>query len=304
LLENVHANAAHAFDLERTENALTFSTGLQYKASEDALFYVSASSGFKAGGFNSFALGPDPDEVEYEPEEATGVEVGAKLSLLDNRAEINIAGFYTEFKNIQTAIFTGSTSFIVENAASARSTGVEIDGRWAITDRLQISGSAAFVDFKFNSFPNAACVVDQLFAFRIATNQPLATIQQCSEAGFNDLKGRTSENTPRFSATFGFSHTLPLGRYQLRTIGDVIYRTRQFREADLDPFLIQPPYAKVNLAFAVGPEQGPWELSVIGKNIFDKDTFSYGNDSPLLEGARQFAPDRPRTVSARARLRF
>jgi outer membrane receptor protein involved in Fe transport len=294
----------HAFNLARTENAVTFSSGLQYKPSKDALFYVSASSGFKAGGFNSFALGADPAEAEYEPERALGVEIGSKLSLLDNRAEINVAAFYTSFKNIQTAIFTGSTSFIVENAAAATSKGVEVDGRWAITDNLQLSASAAFVDFRFDSFPNAACVVDQLFAYRVATNQPLATIQQCSAAGYNDLKGRTSENTPRFSATFGFSHTLPIGRFQLRTIGDVIYRTAQFREADLDPTLIQPAYAKVNLAIAFGPQSGPWEVSLVAKNLFDKNTFSYGNDSPLLEGARQFAPDRPRTVAVRARLRF
>ena len=294
----------HAFDLARTENAVTFSGGLQYKPNSDALFYISASSGFKAGGFNSFALGADPNEAEYEPETAKGGEIGAKLSLLNNRAEINFAAFYTKFKNIQTAIFTGSTSFIVENAAAATSKGIEVNGRLAITDNLQLSASGAFVDFKFDSFPNAACVIEQLFAYRIATNQPLATIQQCSAAGSNDLKGRTSENTPRFSATFGISHTLPIGRYQLRTIGDVIYRTEQFREADLDPTLLQPAYAKVNLAIAFGPEAGPWEISVVAKNLFDKDTFSYGNDSPLLEGARQFAPDRPRTIAVKARVRF
>lgn len=294
----------HAFDLGRTENSLTYAASAQWRPNEDTLLYAQVSSGFKAGGFNSFALSGDPDEAEYEPEEATGFEIGGKFSLLDNRAEINIAAFYTDFTNIQTAIFTGSTSFIVENAAAATSKGVEIDGRWAVTDALTISGSAAYVDFAFDSFPNAACVVDQLFQYRIDTGNPLATIQDCAEAGRNDLKGRTSENTPKFSATFGFSHTLPLGRFALRTYGDVVFRTRQFREADLDPTLVQGRYAKANLALLFGPTEGAWDVSVIGKNIFDKNTFSYGNDSPLLEGARQFAPDRPRTVAVKARARF
>jgi outer membrane receptor protein involved in Fe transport len=294
----------HAFNLDRTEDSETYSAVAQWTPSEDVLYYAGVSSGFKAGGFNSFALGANPDEAEYEPEEATGYEVGSKLSFFDRRAELNIAAFYTEFKNIQTAIFTGSTSFIVENAARATSTGVELDGRFAITDSLTATASLAYVNFEFDSFPNAACVVDQLFQYRIDTANPLATIQDCSVAGRNNLAGRTSENTPEVSAAAGFTHTLLLGGFQLRTIGALVYRSEQYREADLDPTLLQPAYTKVDLAFLFSPKDDAWELSLIGKNILDERTFSYGNDSPLLEGARQFAPDRPRTIEVRMRVRF
>ena len=301
--------AEHAFVLGRKENSVTYSAGLQYEPNRNTLLYAKISSGFKAGGFNSFALSANPAEAEYEGERATGIEAGAKLKLLNNRVTFNIAGFRTKFKNIQTAVFTGSTSFIVQNAAAATSTGVEIDGRFALTDGLTLNASGAYVRFKYDSFPNAACTVDQLFAFRlrpVAANPKgqLATIQDCSAARVNDLKGRTSENTPKFSGSIGATYVLTLGGFKLTTIGDVVYQSKQFRDSDLDPTLLQPANAKANLTFIAGPENGKWDISLIGRNIFNKQTFTYGSDTPLLEGARQFAPDKPRTIAVRGRVRF
>ena len=296
--------AEHAFVLGRKENSLTYSAGLQYEPNRNTLLYAKISSGFKAGGFNSFALSANPAEAEFEGERATGIEIGTKLKLLDNRVTFNIAGFRTKFKNIQTAVFTGSTSFIVQNAAAATSTGVEIDGRFALTDGLTLNASGGYVRFKYDSFPNAACTVDQLFKFRTDTANPLATIQNCSQAFRNDLKGRTSENTPKFSGSFGATYVLNLGGFKLTTIGDLVYQSKQFRDSDLDPTLVQNANAKVNLTFIAGPENGKWDISLIGRNIFDKQTFSYGSDTPLLEGARQFAPDKPRTIAVRGRMRF
>jgi iron complex outermembrane recepter protein len=296
--------AEHAFVLGRKENSLTYSAGIQFEPNKDTLLYAKISSGFKAGGFNSFALSASPAEAEFEDESATGIEAGAKLKFFDNRATLNVAAFRTKFKDIQTAVFTGSTSFIVQNAAAATSTGLELDGRLAVTDRLTLGASAAYVDFKYDSFPNAACTVDQLFQFRTDTGQPLATIQDCSQAFRNDLKGRTSENTPKYSGSANFSYVLPIAGFTLTTIGDLLFQSKQFRDSDLDPTLIQRSYAKVNMSLIFGPEDGQWDLSVIGKNIFDKKTFTYGSDTPLLEGARQFAPDRPRTIAVRARARF
>lgn len=296
--------AEHAFILGRSENSLTYSAGVQYEPNRNTLLYAKISSGFKAGGFNSFALSANPDEAEFEDERATGIEAGAKLKLFDNRVTFNVAGFRTKFKDIQTAVFTGSTSFIVQNAAAATSTGVEIDSRFALTDGLTLNASGAYVRFKYDSFPNAACTVDQLFAFRAANNLPLATIQACSAARINDLKGRTSENTPKFSGSIGATYVLNLGGFRLTTITDLVYQSKQFRDSDLDPTLVQRANAKANLTFIAGPEDGKWDISLIGKNIFDRKTFTYGSDTPLLEGARQFAPDKPRTIAVRGRVRF
>lgn len=295
---------AHEFDLSRDEESFTWSANLSWTPHSDALLYARAATGFKAGGFNSFALGPDPAEAEYEEEEVLGFEVGGKLTLLDGAAELNGAIFTSEFEDIQSAIFTGSTSFIVQNAAKATSTGFEIDGRWAATDDLTIGASLAYVNFEFDEFPRAACTNAQLQVFRIDISQPLATLQECSAAGVNDLAGRTSENTPEISAAVSFDHRAELfGRYELNSVLDIAYQDDQYRSGDLDPLGLQEAYAKTNLAFVLRPQAGNWDVALIGKNIFGEETFSYFNDTPVIEGSQQFIPDQPRTVGLRFRIR-
>lgn len=295
----------HINDLSRRENNVTWSSNVKYQVTNDLLVYATASTGFKAGGFNSFALSADPAEAEFEEESAFGAELGTKMSVLNGRAELNIAAFYTDFSDLQTALFTGSTSFIVQNASSASSRGIEIDGRWALSNSLLLSGGVAYVDFEFDDFPGAGCFAEQLFQFRLDSGNPLATLQDCGAAGVNDLSGRTSENTPEFSGSLSLSHRLELsGGFELNTLIDAAFQSAQFRQADLDPTLRQGAYAKVNLATTFGPVEGAWDISLTVKNIFDENTFSYGNDAPLLEGTRLFIPELPRTMAIRLRTRF
>lgn len=295
----------HENDLGRTENALTWSVNLKWNATDDIMIYGSASTGFKAGGFNSFALSADPTEAEFEEEDVLGFELGSKVSLLNGAAELNFAFFYTEFTDIQTALFTGSTSFIVQNASSATSKGIEIDGRWALTSNLLITGGIAYVKFKFDEYPNAGCFADQLLKFRDDSGNPLATTQDCSDQGINDLSGRTSENTPEFSGSLNLQHTAKIvGEFELNTYIDAMYQSEQFRQADLDPALLQGGFVKVNFTTSFGPVDGLWDISLLVKNLFNERTFSYGNDTPLFDGALQFIADRPRTVSVRVRTKF
>jgi len=82
-----------------------------------------------------------PGSFEFEDEQATAFEAGSKISLLGGTAEVNVAVFYTEFDDLQGSIFDGTLGFNVGNAAKATTQGVEIDGRWAITDDWSMNGS-------------------------------------------------------------------------------------------------------------------------------------------------------------------
>lgn len=291
-------------DLSRSEQDLTWAAALQYEPNDDAMLYAKVATGFKGGGVNSFALSDDPEEAEFEEESAINYEIGGRFSLADGNAELNITAFHTEFDDIQTAQFTGSASFIVQNAAEATSQGIEIDGRWAPTDTLLVTGALGYLDVSFDSFANAGCTVSQVIQFRIASGNPLATNQDCSSVGTNDLTGRPSEHSPEWSGALGLRHETSLpGDFVLTSHGDVIYRSEQFKQIDLDPVSLQDAYTKLNLAFILGPRDGNWDISLISKNITDEDTFSFVNDTPLVDTAFQMIPDRPRTVAIRARWR-
>ena len=44
--------------------------------------------------------------------------------------------------------------------------------------------------------------------------------------------------------------------------------------------------------------------AVLGKSLTDEDTYSYVNDMPLFNGARQGRLDAPRSYAVRGRYRF
>lgn len=71
--------------------------GLDYQVTDNVTIYGSAASGYRPGSFN-----PRPFQatqlVTVDPEEAVAYELGFKGDLFDNTMRINIAGFYTDYK--------------------------------------------------------------------------------------------------------------------------------------------------------------------------------------------------------------
>jgi outer membrane receptor protein involved in Fe transport len=322
---------AHDFgrdQLDREENKLNYSTSLQWKVTDDVNAYVSTSSGFKAGGFNVAAFGPTPDEAEFDPEEVVSYELGVKTKLLNGALQFNAAYFFTNIEDLQVTQFTGGTTFIVQNAAEADIQGVELDGRWQLTKNFGLSASAAYTDFEFVSFPRAGCNVQQLLALRQGSydlgtalrndgnpaNDPQAfaaqllgsnqTLRECSALGINDLEGRTTEQVPEYTAQFGVDYRMELGNFALDTVADIVFNDEQFRQTDLDPATKSASFAKTNLALGFSRIGSPWKVMLVGRNIFDKQTFSYANDTPLLDNARQQIIDRPRTIKLQLNYDF
>ncbi len=303
-------------DLDRDDEVVTWSLNVQWDASADTMLYSSVSTGFKSGGFNSFYLESaggiaSPDDAEFNKEKSPfSAEIGAKMILADGAADLNIAVFYSKFDDLQAAIFAGSTSFIVQNAARADTRGVEIDGRWQLTDQLLLTGSAAYLDFTYDNFPNQACTNEQFEVFREndwdngIDAAATYTNQDCAVAGINDVAGQTSENNPKWQANMIAQHILPIGDFELMSLLALTYQDAQYRQGDLDPILKDEQYMKVDLSLMFGPASGRWEVAVIGRNLTDQTTYSYGNDAPFFEGARQVYVDQPRNYALRATVRY
>jgi iron complex outermembrane recepter protein len=311
--------------MSRDEDSFTWSANVQWDATDDTMLYGTASTGYKAGGFNSFYMGKpagagaDSNDVDFNEEEVMAYELGAKMRLLDGTAELNVALFRVEYDGLQAAIFSGNTTFVVQNAAKATSQGLELDGRWAATDKLTLMGSFGWTDFKFDEFPNQACTASQFLAARDAAFQAAIAAgntagagvtaltynnQVCAANELNDLKGKTSDHTPEFSANLVANYVQPIGSYELAGALDVSYRDEIYTAGDLDPASLQDAAVKYNASIGFGPSTGVWQISLIGRNLSDERTSSYSNDMPLFNGAQQASLDQPRSIAVAARYRF
>jgi outer membrane receptor protein involved in Fe transport len=288
----------HQFALDRTEEDISPSVNVQWDATEQTMLYASVSKGFKGGGFNSIALSADADEAEYENEEALAFELGSKTRFLNGAAEVNIALFQVEFDDLQTTQFTGSTSYIVTNAASATTRGIEVDGRWQLSPEFRLQGSLGYVDFEFEDYRTAGCTAAQI------ADGGFANGAACSAAGANDLSGRTNQDTPELTGSVSAIHVYDFGVFELTSQLDVNYSDEYYAAGDLDPNIIQDSFIKVNASVSIGPNNGKWDVALVARNLTDEQTFSYANDMPLFSGTHFGLVQRPRTFAIRGRLNF
>jgi len=291
----------YAYQLERDEDHLTGNVGLQWDPNADSMLYLNVSSGYKAGGFDEDnALGSLAD-AEFEDETVLGVEAGGKFTVLDGRGRINAALFHAKYEDLQVSTFDGNASFVVGNAAESLVTGVEADWTFAVTERLTLSGALALLNAEYDSFPDAACTSTQVTAW-VAAGNPRATCTQ-------DLSGRQLQFAPEWAANIAARYIRPIGNdLELGLSVDINASDDTVIAADGDPLLAQKAYEKINARISLSTIDGKWLIAVVGKNLSDKATTTFGNDVPLgslgFDGTYFQHIDPPRTFTLQGRWSF
>ncbi|MGB2172643.1 MAG: TonB-dependent receptor [Porticoccaceae bacterium] len=296
----------HSFeDLSRDEESLTWSANLQYDVDDETMLYGSISTGFKAGGFNSlyFDLTPTADEIDFDNEEAITIELGAKMSLLDDSGEVNLAVFRTEFNDLQVSVFSGATTMNVTNAAKATTQGVEINSRWQISDQLLVSAAAGLIDFEYDKYANQACTDHQFNTWREANwaLNPMAAFTNtgdCAAAGINDLSGKTAAQTPEISASLSAAYNMPVGAHlDMDLVLDLNYRDDVYRQDDLDEHTFDDAATYVNASVNLASVTNSWVVTLRGNNLTDVESYDMGIDVPLASGAHVVLVSPPRSYS-------
>lgn len=316
--------------LDRDKDKWTWSFNTQWDATDNAMLYASVSTGFKSGGFDEAYSGAgdlirlsdsiitgepngqtipgaDPSILEVTDETVLAYELGAKMGLLDGAAELNIALFRSEFDDLQTSSLVGDV-FRVGNAGEAITQGVEIDGRWAITERLTFGGSLAYLDATYDEFKGATCTIPQ-------TVDPVANPGCLNEDGSNIVAGENGGQdlsdedlifAPEWSSNLNVTYIYPFNNgLELLASVDMNYSDEYYSALDLDPNTKHDDVTLWNARIALGGENDKWSVALIGKNLSDETTYAWKNDVPLSASNSYFGiPQRPRSVAIQARYRF
>ena len=114
----------------------------------DTFIYLSATRGFKSGGFNPTA---NRTGLAYAPEFVWSYEGGFKRTMAGGRVRVNTAAFYSDYQDlqVQTLIQTG-IFFVSTGAATIK--GLEVETVAAAGRGLQVMGQFAWLDATFDRF--------------------------------------------------------------------------------------------------------------------------------------------------------
>jgi iron complex outermembrane recepter protein len=129
--------------------AWTPRASVQFEASTHTFGYVSATRGFKSGGFNTTARVPGR---AFDPEFAWTYEAGLKRTMADGRLRTNIALFYNNYRDLQVQSFIAPGQVDISNAGSASIKGAEIELSAATRAGLQFVASASWLEATYRRY--------------------------------------------------------------------------------------------------------------------------------------------------------
>lgn len=287
--------------LEREDSDFMPNVNLQWDLRDNMMLYTSYTEGFKAGGFDQRNLFLNAQSGQFGPEGVDAWELGLKSQLLDGDMLFNVALFRSDYDDLQVSTFDGVVNFLVNNAATARTQGIETDMRWLVSDSVIISGAFALLDAQWDSFPNAQCTAISLVTASNAT----CSVDAATGLLVQDLSGDDLLMSPGYSGNLSIEHFLPIGSgLDVESQLLVYFEDDKYLAADNDPATLQERFAKLNLRVALVSDKG-WELALVGRNLTDELTSAHSEDLPLRSVNSFFRlTDRTRTWALQGQYRF
>jgi len=280
-----------ALDVEDklSDDAFTPKLAVNYRVQENVLLYGSVSRGFKSAGFNTSPLNANNlAQFEFDSEQSTNYEVGLKSELLNHRLQLNVAGFYIDYEDIQVlkSTFTGiGVMNSLTNAADATSYGFEADVTGLITPNWRLSGSLGLNKAEFERYDG--CQLDP------------NTLGQLS------CSGNTLPTAPKATASIGSVYTgvIPGAELEFTLFGEWAYRGETYYDVFNSDYAKQPGYSVANVSFAITNAENSWVATLWGKNLSDKN-YTTLVIPPSLEPTETLVYGAPRTYGVKLEVNF
>ena len=244
--------------------------GVNWQATDDILAYAFWTRGFRSGSFNARAgvaeaLGP------VDEEEVSTYELGLKTQLFENRLRFNLAGYLSDYENIQrtisdTVLINGLPQVlqIPRNAAAAQIWGFEAEGSALLFEGFRFDASVGYTNASYDEFSGIDANRDGIFDPE--TDDPLA-----AELEF--------ERVPEWQYTVAASYETALG-----DLGFLNFRTSyqwvdsQFVDTLNSPSLQLDAYGLLDASISYTDPSQRYEVSVFGRNLNDAEFHDFGFD--------------------------
>ncbi len=255
--------------LDHTWTAVTPKASVLYHVTPRVNAYALVSRGFKSGGFDgqpNNIPGLDPISSEY----VWNYEGGLKGTVAEGRVYFEVAAFqmdYTDLQATTTRILSTTpltTATVLQNAAAARSRGVEATVSAKLGQGFSFNGTLSHLNT------------------RITDSNTRTTIAIGNQLG----------NAPHWSYSAGLGYETALSAdWDLGANVEYVYVGRTFSTAENVPQGRKPSYGLVNARVRLTSAKG-FEVTAWGANLGNELYVAYQAAAAAVGGLAQYAPPR------------
>ncbi len=247
--------------------------GLDHDLSKNSMLYASVATGYKAGGFNDQA-GAAP----YKPENLTAYEAGIKGRFLDGTLQLSTGVFHYNYRDLQLTSVVCPTNdptscgSLTTNAANAKTTGFEFEGKMSLGQNDTIDASLALTNARFKSYkPNAT----------------------------DDWSGQRLDLAPADVLSLGYNHAFEMdnGSEFIAAVGTRLSSSYTISDPAAGVRYAQPSFHKSDASVSYNNASGKLNVQLFVKNIENRTTIE-----SMVPGG--FFLGDPRTYGIRTSYRF
>ena len=265
----------------------------------DVNAYVSYSTGWKAGAYNLSADSRPPDVNGVGrtagPENVKVYEAGLKTSF--RGGFFNLAVFNQAIKGFQSNAYTG-TGYNLVNAGKESTRGFEVDAAYRPTAWLAWTGAVTYLDAKYDSFTQAACV--SFDTVRCPINPATGRMPN-----FRDLSGQRPAGIPKWSASTSATISGDVGSgFSAYLRGEFDYTSKTLLIETTPPEVSTWGQRNVNASMGLVNKANQYEVMLWVRNLTNNRSMIGTFPTVAQDGSFSGFPNQPRMYGATLRMRF
>ncbi|MBI1732904.1 MAG: TonB-dependent receptor [Gammaproteobacteria bacterium] len=257
------------FEDNRTDTNVSWRAGFEYDILDQMMLYASLSTGYRSGGYSIPFAGT---ATQFTPEKLFVQEAGIKSTLLDGSLQANLAVFHYQYDDVQINVDDPVSPVvpITRNIGEQENIGFEADLWWKPTEEWDAKFGVGYLDAEFDEVNISP-----------STGLPFSI----TSYGINaPLLGNRPVNSPKWNLNGLVRYQRPIfDGWDLVLMTDVRWTDDRFLEASNLPFDKADSYTVVNARGGVQSQDGTWEISIWGRNIFDEEYLTYINNIPFFK---------------------
>lgn len=251
---------------------------LNWKPSDTLLIYAGVTQGQKASSYNvagAFIFANDGAGIPYKAERIVSYETGFKSNLFDNKLRFNSSVYYYDYHDYQAALWTGSSTILIN--VDAEFYGIEGEIAGNVTKDFEVALNGAWQHNTVKDVPVGS--------------------------GFADTE---TSFAPEWTASAVLRYTYPA----VIANGNVSLQASGSYQSSIWQNLNNYDANKLDAYFTADARLGwtstdlRYSLAVFAKNIFNKRYETVGFDEASSIGANITSPGRPRWIGVNGRWNF